>query len=134
MFVNNRHFRYPETNITGFKLSGTRLRTTLHHCRLILETETESGTKSRFQYLCIKVVKKMLSLGGPTFKKIYFPEKVLHNGLNTRVRVRTNINKQWYQCKEWQISKSCAKLLLRVSGLNYFLIFFNNFWHPAVVA
>ena len=28
---------------------------TLHHCRLILETETESGTKSCFHYLCLNV-------------------------------------------------------------------------------
>ena len=31
---------------------GTRLGTTFHHCRLILEMETEPGTKSRFHYLC----------------------------------------------------------------------------------
>ena len=54
---NNRHFGYPETKITDFKILGTRLGTTLHHCRLILETKTESGTKSRFQYLCPKVQK-----------------------------------------------------------------------------
>ena len=50
---NNRHFRYPKMKITNFKLSGTRLGMTLHHCHLMLETETESGTKSRFQYLCL---------------------------------------------------------------------------------
>ena len=38
------NFGYPETKITDFKISGTRLGTTLHHCRLILETETEPGT------------------------------------------------------------------------------------------
>ena len=38
---NNRHFGYPETKITDFKISGTRLGTTLHHCRLILEMKTE---------------------------------------------------------------------------------------------
>ena len=36
-------------------ISDTRLGTTLHHCRLILETEMESGTKSRFHYLCPQV-------------------------------------------------------------------------------
>ena len=25
-----------------------------YHCRLILETETELGSKSRFQYLCLE--------------------------------------------------------------------------------
>ena len=49
---NNRHFGYPKTKITDFKISGTHLGTTLHHCRLILETEKEPGTKSRFHYLC----------------------------------------------------------------------------------
>ena len=49
---NNRHFGYPETKITDFKISGTRLGTTLRYCRLILETETEPGTKSCFHYLC----------------------------------------------------------------------------------
>ena len=49
---NNRHFGYPETKITNFKISGTRLGTTLRYCRLILETETEPGMKSRFHYLC----------------------------------------------------------------------------------
>ena len=39
---NNRHFR-------------TRLGTTLGHCRLILETETEPGTKSCVHYLCPQV-------------------------------------------------------------------------------
>ena len=52
---NNRHFGYPEKKITNFKILGTRLETTLHHCRLILETETEPGTKSRFHYLCLGV-------------------------------------------------------------------------------
>ena len=52
---NNRHFRYPETKITDFKISGTRLGTTLRLGRLILETETEPGTKSRFHYLCLDV-------------------------------------------------------------------------------
>ena len=51
---NNRHFGYPEMKITDFKISGTRLGMTLHHCRLILETETEPGKKSSFHYLCIK--------------------------------------------------------------------------------
>ena len=52
---NNRHFGYPETKITDFKISGTRLGTTLHHCRLVLEMETEPGTKSRFHYyLCLQ--------------------------------------------------------------------------------
>ena len=32
---------------------GTRKETTFYHCRLILETETEPGTKSRFHYLCL---------------------------------------------------------------------------------
>ena len=41
--------------ITDFKISGTRLGTILHHCRLILETETEPGTKIRFHYLCLPV-------------------------------------------------------------------------------
>ena len=59
---NNRHFGFPETKITDFKLLGTRLGTTLHHCRLILEMETESGTKSRFQYLCFD---------GAHIKKLY---------------------------------------------------------------
>ena len=53
---NNRHFGYPETKITDFKISGTGLGTNLHHCRLILETETEPGTKSSFHYLCPKVI------------------------------------------------------------------------------
>ena len=53
---NNRHFGYPETKITDFKISGTRLGTTLHHCCLILETETEPGMKSCFHYLCPAVV------------------------------------------------------------------------------
>ena len=48
----NRHFGYPETKITDFKISGTRLGTTLRNCRLILETKTEPGTKSCFHYLC----------------------------------------------------------------------------------
>ena len=52
---NNRHFGYPETKITYFKILGTRLGTTLHHCRLILETEMEPGTKSCFHYLCLGV-------------------------------------------------------------------------------
>ena len=52
---NNRDFGYPEMKITDFKLSGTRLGTTLHHCCLILEMEMESGTKSRFHYLCLEV-------------------------------------------------------------------------------
>ena len=50
--INNRHFGYPETKINDFEISGTRLGTTLRHCRLILETDTEPGTKSRFHYLC----------------------------------------------------------------------------------
>ena len=33
---------------------GTRFGMTFHHCWLILETET--GTKSRFQYLCLQGV------------------------------------------------------------------------------
>ena len=53
---NNRHFGYPETKITNFKISGTRLGTTLHLCHIILETETEPGTKSRFQYLWLAVL------------------------------------------------------------------------------
>ena len=51
---NNWHFGYLETKITDFKISVTRLGTTLHHCRLILETEMEPGTKSRFHYLCFQ--------------------------------------------------------------------------------
>ena len=61
---NNRHIGYPETKITDFKISGTRLGTTLRHCRLILETETEPGTKSRFHYLCFKVTPKHGSSDG----------------------------------------------------------------------
>ena len=38
--------------ITDLKISGTWLGTTLRYCRLILETETEPGMKSRFHYLC----------------------------------------------------------------------------------
>ena len=53
---NNRHFGYPETKITDFKISGTRLGTTLRYCRLILETETEPGMKSRSHYLWFAVV------------------------------------------------------------------------------
>ena len=53
---NNRHFGYLETKITDFKILGTRLGTTLRHCRLILETETEPGTKSCFHYLCLQVM------------------------------------------------------------------------------
>ena len=44
--------------ITDFKILGTRLGTTLHHYRLILEMETELETKSRFHYLCHRVVYK----------------------------------------------------------------------------
>ena len=51
-WLNNRHFGYLETKITNFKILGTHLGTTLGHCRLILETETEPGTKSCFHYLC----------------------------------------------------------------------------------
>ena len=40
---------------TNFYFSGTQKETTFHHCRLILETETEPGTKSYFHYLCIVV-------------------------------------------------------------------------------
>ena len=54
---NKRHFGYPETKITELKLSGTRLGMTLYHCHLILETETESGMKSRYHYLCSAVFK-----------------------------------------------------------------------------
>ena len=46
-----RHFGYPEMKITDFKILGTNLGTTLRLCRLILETETEPGMKSRFHYL-----------------------------------------------------------------------------------
>ena len=49
---NNQHFGYPETKISDFKILGTHLETTLRNCRLILKTETEPGTKSRFHYLC----------------------------------------------------------------------------------
>ena len=59
---NNRHFGYPETIITDFKISGTRLGTTLRYCRLIFETETEPGTKSRFHYLCLQVSEATLPL------------------------------------------------------------------------
>ena len=55
---NNRHFGYPETKITDFKISGTRLGTTLPHCCLILETETEPGKKSCLHYLCYYSVKQ----------------------------------------------------------------------------
>ena len=48
--------------ITNFKILRTRLGTTLHHCRLILETETEPGTKSRFQYLCPEALYSFLTL------------------------------------------------------------------------
>ena len=51
---NIQHFGYPETKITDYKISGTRLETTLRYCRLILETETEPGTKSHFHYLCLE--------------------------------------------------------------------------------
>ena len=53
---NNRHFWYPETKITDFKILGTRLGTTLRNCRLVLETEMEPRTKSRFHYLCHRVI------------------------------------------------------------------------------
>ena len=56
---NNRHFGYPETKITDFKISGACLGTTLRYCRLILETETETGTKSRFHYLCMRGVENV---------------------------------------------------------------------------
>ena len=42
--------------LRGFYISGTRKETTFYHCRLILETETEPGTKSRFHYLCCTVL------------------------------------------------------------------------------
>ena len=37
------------------QILGTRLGTTFHNCRLFLETETDPGTKSCFQYLCVHV-------------------------------------------------------------------------------
>ena len=72
---NNRHFGYPETKITDFKISGTCLGTTLYHCRLILETETVPGTKSRFHYLCFQVLKasqKLVEIN--TSKSMFFVE------------------------------------------------------------
>ena len=41
---------------------GTRKEMTFHHCRLILETETESETKSRFHYLCLKAEPRVPNL------------------------------------------------------------------------
>ena len=69
---NNRHLGYSETKLTDFKISGTRLGTTLCHCRLILETETEPGTKSRFHYLCLQgVLCSMVRLKHQYRKKTY---------------------------------------------------------------
>ena len=73
---NNRHFRYPETKITDFKISGTRLGTNLRHCRLILETETEPGTKSRFHYLwgrgdCLSLLYKNKKADTQSIKNVY---------------------------------------------------------------
>ena len=49
--------RYPsilgKKNVS-FWNNRKRKETTFYHCRLLLETETEPGTKSRFHYLCIK--------------------------------------------------------------------------------
>ena len=41
---------------TTFIFSGTQKETTFYHCRLLLETETEPGTKSRFHSLWIRVL------------------------------------------------------------------------------
>ena len=42
-----------------FYFSGTRKEMTFYHCSLILETETEPGTKSCFHYLCSKAFVKL---------------------------------------------------------------------------
>ena len=39
----------------SFRNNRKRKETTFYHCRLLLETETEPGTKSRFHYLCLEV-------------------------------------------------------------------------------
>ena len=81
---NNRHFRYPETKITNFKISGTRLGMTLYHCRLILETETEPGTKSRFHYLCSLVAfcsSPMLEVGRRWTSRFTKLSNIFNSGL-----------------------------------------------------
>ena len=82
--------------INDFKFLGTRFGTTFQHCRLILKTETEKGTKSRFHYLCIQVIENLLedSVKANVGADGSILEDVLINTIKTTIMVEMNSVKE----------------------------------------